>query len=107
MSQPSPLEIAARAKQVFGAQYHYPHISFRSLGRECFAWARREAKRQLLEEAAEAARPSEAIRSHIAFLEANAWHQPISSRGNEAMVQMNRLAERLRKVLAKREGIAA
>lgn len=47
------------AKQIFGRTYNYPAVPFRSLGRECFAWAMKEAARQTREAARIAAIPAE------------------------------------------------
>jgi len=47
------------AKEIFCRTYRYPAIPFRSLGRECFAWAMTEARRQIAETARIAAIPAE------------------------------------------------
>jgi hypothetical protein len=61
-----PRTVKERAKSIFRETFHYPGIAFRSIGRECFAWALRSARFELehgtAAERAERAAQTEAAR---------------------------------------------
>lgn len=68
-------EIMRRAWAIFRETYNHPAIPFRSIGRQCFAWALREAWRQARAAAATAAIPlatrqarAAQLRDELAFL---------------------------------------
>ena len=41
--------LMARAWAIFRKTYHYPQIKFSDIGRNCFAWALRQAQRPAME----------------------------------------------------------
>lgn len=62
--------IMSRAWAIFRATYHYPQIRFASIGRQCFAWALKQAWAEAHKAAAVAAIPAAAKVERIAALEA-------------------------------------
>lgn len=60
--------IRIKAKEIFCRTYNYPAVPFRSIGRKCFAWARREACRQVAEAARIAAIPADVKAARAAEL---------------------------------------
>jgi hypothetical protein len=61
--------VKERAKAIFSRTFGYPSVPFRSIGRPCFAWAMKEAARQITAEAKAAAMPRAERERRIANLE--------------------------------------
>ena len=92
-------QIMQRAWAIFRQTYRYPAVPFRSLGRECFAWALREAWRLAKEAARLAAIPadvktnrSETLRDEIAFLTYREDYGAAQARRREIEHELTRLA---------------
>jgi hypothetical protein len=62
--------IMTRAWAIFRATYHYPQIKFASIGRDCFAWALRQAWAEARAGARVAAIPAPVKAERIATLQA-------------------------------------
>jgi hypothetical protein len=58
----------ARAWEIFRATYGYPSVPFRSIGRECFAWALRKAWWEVRKARALAAMPAERLSARVSYL---------------------------------------
>jgi hypothetical protein len=69
-NQFSRAAIMTRAWAIFRTTYHYPQISFAKIGRECFAWALRQAWAEARTAARVAAIPAPVKVERIAALRA-------------------------------------
>jgi hypothetical protein len=68
-----------RAWAIFGQTYRYPQIKFRDIGRNCFAWALKQAWREARESARIAAIPAQMRAERIQTLQGSIGrrrHQP-------------------------------
>ncbi len=65
------LALKARAKVIFAEAYHYPAVPLRSIGRRCFAWAMKEARREADQLARLKAIPAPIRAARMASLEAS------------------------------------
>lgn len=61
--------VMSAAWQIFRETYNYPRVSFRSIGRQCFAWALKEAHRRAREAARLAAIPAPVKAVRVADLQ--------------------------------------
>ena len=62
--------VMTAAWRIFRETYNYPAIPFRSIGRQCFVWALKEAHRRAREAARIAAIPAPVKAARVAELEA-------------------------------------
>jgi hypothetical protein len=69
MNQSFRTKIMSRAWAIFRATYHYPQIKFASIGRDCFAWALRQAWAEARTAARLAAIPAPVKVARIAALQ--------------------------------------
>lgn len=83
-------KIMLAAWQIFRDAYHYPAVPFASIGRQCFAWALREAHRQARERRRLASIPADIKAARVAAL--NSERQRASFIASWRQAQ-NRIAE--------------
>lgn len=92
-------EIMRQAWAIFRQTYNYPAIPFRSIGRQCYAWALRKAWAEAKEAARIAAIPAavkaeraEALRSEMGLLTYREDYRAACARRHEIETELATLA---------------
>ncbi len=95
-------EVMKTSWQLFRNIYKFPSISFKAIGRRCFAWCVKEAWRQLREAARKAAMTVDQMKVRIERLtyeidrnEYRRWTPELSTETRDMRIELDQLTARL------------
>lgn len=88
------------AWQIFRETYKYPAIPFRSIGRECFAWALKEAHRRAREAARIAAIPAAVKEVRISDLQVARERAVFISSYRQSQARIDEIDEEISRLVA-------